>query len=297
MKEFRVSAGDTTYEEGVKSGVINGGTVWLDNIAQALRWHGHQAQMESWHQPEGYDYLMCMSEFVHHGDIMEFGRVNPGKLIVMLDHFISGHKTYLDIETMKEITGYFFTTWEGELLDGFNAHFLPHAYNDLADDKITIDRRGSVVFVGNSYGLRKEDWFKSLSITKVRGVLPGALPAIYRGADVCVNLHGDFQKGIVVEGDERVADKPGMMVNERFWTVLGSGGLLVTDWVPQMARWFSEDELIVAHSEKEFKELVEYYVVHHDEGVKKLEPVRDKIREMHTYRNRAEDMLKHMELW
>lgn len=274
-------------------GGVNGGTAWLHNIADGLKAIGYEAQVSGITQPIDCNYVIIQSESMwstHHLDTF-VGR--GGRVIALLGHFNYPHKDYMPFIHVKANSRYFLSPWEGALLDnvGKPVHLFPHAYNDVIDDKESVDRRGSIVFAGNTYNLRNEDWFEGLDVTRIYGVLPKDMPAIYRGADVCLNLHGDFQKNIVSEEKNRLSNKPGMMINERFWSVLGAGGLLITDWIPQMERWFEKDELITADNAKDFRDLVNYYKDHKEEGLKKLEKARNKVRELHTYKQRAESLI------
>lgn len=291
---FQLVAPDQDYSSAMVSGCVNGGTVWMDNMAQALRWHGHKAELASINSHLTADYVIIQSEAMKYRAIGEYVENDNGKVICFLGHFNPAHRKYAHIDKIKSLSKYIFTPWEGPLLLGAEYPLIPHAYNDLADDCVSVDRRGSVVFAGNSYPLRHEGWIENLGVTRIYKTLPQYMPAIYRGADVCVNIHGDFQKNIVSCEMSRVSDKPGMMVNERFWSILGSGGLMVTDWVPQMARWFSEDELIVGHDRREFQELVKYYSTRKQEGLDKLQTARDKVRKMHTYKERTLEILKYL---
>jgi len=82
------------------------------------------------------------------------------------------------------------------------------------------------------------------------------------------------------------------MINERFWNVLGAGGLLVTDWTPQMGKFFNKEDLIIGEDIDDFKAKVKYYSEHKQEGLDKLKKVRDIIRKEHTYKERVKVILE-----
>lgn len=290
--KFQLPAPDHEYESAMISGGVNGGTVWLDNIAQALRWHGHEAEMVNVNKELDADFVIVQSEVIKWHPCREFSQ-KGGKIICLLSHFTGGHYHYAPVPKIMEWSKYIVSTWEGEVLDCVNqkALLFPHAYGDLMDTG-KINRRGSVVFAGNTYPLRKENWLEGIDVTRIYGTLPQDMPSIYRGADVCLNFHGDFQKNIISNESSRVSDKAGMMINERFWNILGSGGLLITDWVPQMERWFRKEELIVAENPKEMRELTEYYKIHVKEGLDKLSVARKRVQKEHTYKERVKDLLK-----
>lgn len=292
--KFQLVAPDQDYSTAMQThGGVNGGTVWLDNIARALRWHGNDAELVSINTHLEADFVIVQSEAMKYKTLKEYAH-RGGRIICLLSHFNPAHRKYLPLPEIRNLSRIIFTPWEGDLLGGVEYPFLPHAYGDQMDDHVSVENRGSIVFAGNSYPLRHEGWFDRVGVTRIYRTLPWDMPAIYRGADVCLNLHGDFQKNIVSCETSRVSDKKGMMVNERFWNVLGAGGLLVTDWVPQMERWFSKDELIIAHDRREFEELVKYYKTRKEEGLSRLEKARNKVRSMHTYRHRVLDILKYL---
>lgn len=292
--KFQLVAPDCHYETGLLHGGVNGGTVWLDNIAKALRYWGHDAELLQIDKDIKADYLLIQGEFVDNEKVVNFKR-DGGKVITLLSHFNCPH--YPSLERIKELSDFIATPWEGEVCYSVEAYFMPHAYNDLdEDDQTSQDFQGEIIFVGNTYELRHEGWIDKIGVTRLKGIHPALLPPVYRGANVCLNIHGDFQKNIVSDKPSRVADKPGVMINERFWSVLGSGGLLITDWVPQMDKWFSEADLLAYKTEEEFREKVAYYNKHKEEGLEKLKKARELVRKKHTYRHRVKGLLKYMDL-
>ena len=266
----------------------------MNNIACALRACGHEAELINLTDDyQGCDWLIIQSEWADMDDnakmpnYRDFKR-GGGKSIVLLGHFIK--HVYPDPKNVQ--ADVLVTVWSGECVSDFpEAKFFPHGYSE-ENDLEGVTNLGDVVWAGNSYPLRKEDWFSGLEITRISGILPRNLPAIYRGANVAVSLHGDFQKNIVSNEPSRIADKPGTMINERFWQLLGCGALMVTDWTPQMERFFSKDDLIVGETKEEFQELVKYYSVHREEGLNKLAKARELVRENHSYRHRCERLLE-----
>ena len=292
--KFKLPVCDHDYSEGKRTCIINGGTVWLDNIARALRWHGHEAELIALTGEWGdSDYVIVQSEWLGMPNAWNC-KAKGTRIITLLGHFIS--HVYPKMETVRNLSNYLVTMWEGELLEGFDTFFMPHAYSDLMDDQVSSIRKGDIVWAGNQYQLRDEGWLNGLDITPIKGTEPQELFAIYRGANVCPNIHGDFQKNIVSYQPSKIADKPGMMINERFWNVLGCGGTLVTDYIPQMDRFFEEGELLIGKTKEEFQALVEEYSHDRSKGCERLEKAREKVRKHHTYRHRVRDLLKHLNL-
>lgn len=285
--KFVLPATDYDYQEGLKSGVVNGGTVWLDNIAHALRDAGHEAELVPLTANYNGDWVIIQSEWWGMPNVMDF-KARGGKICALLGHFIK--HVYPDPYAIKRGADLLVTMWTGECTEPFGARFMAHGYSDLMDNGRTTDK-GEIVWVGNTYQLRDEGWLAGVNVTRITGTHPSELFGIYRGAKVCPNIHGDFQKNIVSNVGSKIADKPGTMINERFWNVLGCGGLLITDWTDQMGDYFSKDELIVAENKEHFHQLIDYYKEHKQEGLDKLAGAREKVRQHHTYRNRVADLL------
>lgn len=274
---------DYDYKEGLESGTINGGTIWLDNIAHALRDAGHEAELISLNDSWEADAIIIQSEWTGVPSYLEF----KGKKVILLGHFIGG--VYPDPRATN--ADHLITMWKGELLDGFkNVHYIPHAYSDLTD-KGNVINRGDIIWAGNPYKLRKLDWLDGLPLSSVSGILPHDLLAMYRGANVCPNIHGGFQLGEVSDDPSRIADKPGYMINERFWNVIGCGGVLVTDYNPQILDYFKEDEIIMCKTKEEFHDKVHYYNKHKEEGIRFYGRARERIRKEHTYKERVREIL------
>ena len=250
---------------------IEGGTVWLSNLRDALIQKGHDAVLVRLDQACDGDVMIIQSEWTKKIAYTTFS----GRKIVLLGHFIGGN--YPDPKQIE--ADQFVTTWKGALIDGFKADFVPHGYNDSFRPK----QGSGVIWAGNTYALRDEHWLKGIEPTEVTGVLPKDLP--YQGA-VCPNIYGDFQLGKVSTDDSRIADKPGFMINERFWQVIGSGGILIDMYNPQVFDFFEEDEIIFAKTKEEFQKKILYYKDHVQEGIDFYERARNKVRLYHTYKKR-----------
>ena len=281
---FLLPCSDHNYRDVNGNFFCNGGTVWLDNIARALRNEGHEAEVipltGDWNSA---DAVILQSEWTGMPNWHEF----KGKKICMLGHFCS-HVYPNPVEAGADL---YFTTWSGEVIENFpkEVHFVPHGYSDLMDDG-KVSNLYDIPFAGNTYPLRGESWIEGVDM--VKQVEPQDMFAIYRGGKVCPNIHGPFQKNIVSTLPSRISDIPGTMINERFWNVLGAGGLLVTDWTPQMGKFFNKEDLIIGEDIDDFKAKVKYYSEHKQEGLDKLKKVRDIIRKEHTYKERVKVILE-----
>lgn len=278
---FKIFAFDPELKENVK----NGGTVWLQNISEAIKELGHESEICDLTNPVEADYVIIQSEWAH----LDCFTKSVGKKIVMLGHFKGG--AYSDPSKIE--ADYFVSQWKGELIDNFphKVIYMPHAFPSNRES-VNSNKNLGITFVGNTYALRKEDWLEGINVEKITGIHPNELNGVYKNSRVNLNIHGDFQKGIVSDEPSSLSNYPGYMINERFWHIIGAGGLIVSDFIPQMLDFFSEDELIVAKTKEEFKEKVDYYSKHRKEGIDKLRRARYKILNNHTYKHRIKQLIE-----
>lgn len=255
---------------------VEGGTAWLANLRDGFIQNGHEAKLVRLDSACDGDVMVIQSEWVEKYCYTSF----QGKKIVLLGHFLG----YPYPDPKKIQADKLVTTWKGEITDGFDTEYTPHGYNDSFEPKEGY----GVIWAGNTYALRDEHWLSGVDLTSVSGVLPKDLP--YKGA-VCPNIYGTFQLGKVSTDATRISDKPGTMINERFWQVIGSGGILIDMYNPQVFDFFSPDEIISAKTKEEFQEKIAYYKDHIEEGVAFYTRAREKIRKHHTYKQRTAQML------
>lgn len=280
---FVLPAHDHDFALGLDSGAVNGGTVYLFHLAQALKALGHQICMVALGDTHTKgDVMICQSEWANHQTWKAFNGIK----VCILGHFID--TVHEDPKTIQAHV--FISTWKGAIVEGYSTTYLPHAYAKTVDNgKIT--RRGSMVWLGNNYALRDQGWLQGLSLTLLKAIHPRELAGIYRGADVCPNIHGDFQKGLVSTDPSTLANSSGFALNERFFNIIGAGGVMVTDKHPLNKEIFEEDELLSAGSKEEFQELLQYYMHHPIEGKKFYARARKKILTHNTYIHRAKQLL------
>lgn len=256
-----------------KEKIIDGGSIWLNNIRTALELVGHKVKFVGLDKPTEAAVLIIQSEWVGTEVYMTF----KGRKIVLLGHFIKA--AYPD---PKAIEAELFTTWKGELVEDFKTTFFPHACPNVESEKID---KGKVVWCGNTYALRDEGWLNGIDVSRLSNISTSELTGAYRGS-VCPNIHGDFQLGAVSTEPSRIADKAGYMINERFWHVIGAGGILIQQYNPQVLEFFKEDEIIMCKTKEEFQAKINYYRDHIEEGLKFYKRARDKVLKEHTYLNR-----------
>jgi len=284
--KFKIPVEDHELQRSLKTGIMNGATVWLNHLCHTLEAMGHEAKLVPLYSDyNGCDYVIVQSEWT---DLFPFNTCNEKK-IVILGHFMGGNYPSPD----KISADLFISTWKGPVVDQYKhkVHFFTHAYCDVCDDD-RIEYRGDIVWAGTKYSLRDEGWFLDLPVTRISGEKPHKLNAIYRGALVCPNIHGDFQKGIISSDSSRIATVPGYAVNERLFQIIGAGGFQVADNAPQIKEFFDDDELVTAKTPEEFREKIMHFTKFPEERIPYIERGRKKILEQHTYRHRVKQLLE-----
>jgi len=290
--KFCIVAYDTSFALGKSSGAINGGTAWLWHIQHTLQAMGHEAFMvdNGSYIPDA-DVVIIQSEWYGtQGQPERFKamRKNGTKLVVILGHFIGG--VYYNPYWIE--ADVFVSTWKGPVIDN-NKHkvkFWPHAYCDVCD-KEGSERKGDVIWVGNNYPLRNEGWFDRINVTKVQGIMPDELGKLYRGSQICINLHGSFQKGEVSTLPSTLATEPGFACNERLFQVCGAGGFQIADDNPQIREFYTEEEVVCAKDAEDFKGKIDFYLDNPEARQKFVEKAKERTMCDHTYRKRCENLI------
>lgn len=295
--KFILPCFDSTFTLGRQSGQINGGTAWLTHLKHTLEDMGHQAELVENGTPiPEADVCIIQSEWYAipgQKERLQELRQQGMKLVVILGHFIGG--VYFNPKDIE--ADLFISTWKGPVVDNFKerVHYFPHAYCTVCDKPGEL-YRGDIIWVGNNYPLRSEDWFEGLDINKVSGILPNEIGQIYRAAKVCPNIHGAFQKNEVSTHPSTLADQPGNALNERIFQVSGSGGFQIADDNPQIRDFFDETELVCAKDAADFKEKIHYFMDKPEERQAYIERIQKKILEKHTYHHRINDLLEWLNL-
>lgn len=262
--------------------IFDGGSIYLNNLKMAFLEIGQDCELVPLDWKGKADLMIIQSEWVGRDSFRQF----LGKKIVIAGHFIDS--VYPDPKEIK--ADHFITTWIGECTECYpDAVFIPHGYNNLHPKK---ERKNfnKVVWCGNKYPLRDEGWLEGMDIDDVK-IHPREIDSIYEG-NVVGNVHGKFQLGEISNEPSRIADKLGWMINERFWTVIGAGGILIQQYHPQILTFFEEDEIIMAKTKEEFQERCKYYLEHREEGIEFYKRARKKILDNHTYVHRANKILE-----
>ena len=263
--------------------LIDGASVWLNNIAHALRQEGHEVILCNLTDNYSGDYVIIQSEWISLPNVQTY-KNEGGKVICLLGHFID--HVYPAIDKVKEMSDLMVTAWKGELLEGFDTHYIPHAFgkNLLTDES---DDRGDIVWAGNTYALRDEGPMSGVDMYRIEGTQPRDVSKIYRGAKICPNLHGSFQYGKVSQEPSKIADKPGMMINERTFHISGCGGFQLCQEHPLLSEFFPE----IATFKDDFKQKVTYYLRNPQEREALAKKNQEHVLNNHTYGNRVKKLL------
>lgn len=78
---------------------------------------------------------------------------------------------------------------------------------------------------------------------------------------------------------------------ERPYRVMGGGGFCVSDYVEEGRRLFSEDELVMARTPKEFEETIRHFVRYPEDRLPYIEKGRKAVLSHHTYFDRVAKLL------
>lgn len=106
---------------------------------------------------------------------------------------------------------------------------------------------------------------------------------IYRSACISINVHEDYQREF--GGD----------CNERTFKIPFCGGFEVVDSVRCIKKYFPIDgEMVIAQNDREWVDLVNYYLKRPDEKVEIINAGRRRVLAEHTYHHRVQNMINIM---
>lgn len=102
---------------------------------------------------------------------------------------------------------------------------------------------------------------------------------IYNSSVISINVHEEYQRKY---GD----------LNERTFKIPLAGGFEIVDSVSTISKYFKEDlEIIIAHSESEWYEKIDFFLRHPDKRLSIIKAGRKIVLKEHTYHNRLDTML------
>jgi spore maturation protein CgeB len=79
----------------------------------------------------------------------------------------------------------------------------------------------------------------------------------------------------------------------RIWDILGAGGFLITNYQPEIEMYFKNGEDLVFFTEKDdLREKVSYYLTHEEERKRIAMNGQRKVRKLHGYQQRFDEMKK-----
>jgi hypothetical protein len=282
---------DHDFALGRVSGTINGGTVTLSHLNAAMKRLGIDCELveNDEHLPDADVYVIQSEWYGGHIDFFKKKREEGKKVVVWLGHWIGG--VYYDPARIE--ADVFFTTWKGEVVNDFikktgkQVHYIPHAYGeDTGATKIAAD----VVFAGNTYPLRPEDVLYGVDVHRLYGIMPNELPAYYRGAKICLNIHAPFQTGEIATHASRVADISGISMNERVFQISGAGGFQLCQYHPMVKEIFGDNVPMFLDNE-DLKNKLKYWMKHPQERNALSKKAQDIVLQNHTYTQRTKQII------
>ncbi len=278
-------------------GFINGATVTFWHLNHTLEGMGHKTVLHELGipTPEADVYIIQSEWYEKHKDELKERQLQGRKVVVWLGHFKGG--VYYDPTKIE--ADIFYSTWKGPVIDewenktGKKVLFLPHAYCTFCDsgEKVASPR---ILWIGNTYALRNESFLKGLDVVGMKNIHPSRISDLYRGAMVCPNIHGDFQKGGVSKEPSSISDTPGFALNERVFQILGSGGFMVCDYHPHLYDFFDDGDIITGITKEEFQQHVKYFVSNHKKRLPYIKKATEIIRERETYEHRMRNLLEQL---
>ncbi|MDE5831594.1 MAG: glycosyltransferase, partial [Desulfovibrio sp.] len=105
------------------------------------------------------------------------------------------------------------------------------------------------------------------------------LPGFYGNSAINFNCTSKQMKGAV---NQRVFDAP------------AAGAFVLSDWRPQIANLFEEDEIACYSDPDEIQDKVAYYLAHPDERKKIVKKARARVLAQHQWKHRVQTMLEEM---
>jgi hypothetical protein len=98
---------------------------------------------------------------------------------------------------------------------------------------------------------------------------------------VAPNIHMDLSREV-----------PGMPVNMRTFQCIAGGGFVISDNVPSLRNYFSEQEVPIGRTPKDYQEKVHYFTSHREERNQYRLRAYRRLRHEHTYKHRVLTLLK-----
>ncbi|MBW2194598.1 MAG: glycosyltransferase [Deltaproteobacteria bacterium] len=109
----------------------------------------------------------------------------------------------------------------------------------------------------------------------------GDEPNILSSTSIIPNVHMDLCR-----------DVPGMAPNMRTFQSIAGGGFVVSDNVPALRHYFQEDEVPVGLTPEDYKEKIDYFIMHPDERHEYWLRAYKRMINEHTYIHRVKSLLE-----
>lgn len=262
-----------------------GGSIWIRHIGDTLKQLGHDVRychFES--DTSAGDYTIIQSEWIE-----KEAYKTSRRAIILLGHFTA--VVYPDSTKLRS-QDIVLTQWKGEVVEdwerrsGKKAVYFPHGYFPR---QITNQESFDSVFIGTDSPFRDMSMFDGIPITRIQCPTE-EVDGYYKSAKICVNRHLDVQLGKLTNMPESILDAPGIALNERTWWICGAGGFQITD-NPIIRDFFGEDEVALATSAEDYREVFNYYLAHPEKREAMSKKAQDRTLKEYTYRNNIEKIL------
>lgn len=184
------------------------------------------------------------------------------------------------------------TQWTGDVVldwekrNGLKTFYFPHAYFPRT---VTKQESYDGIFIGTDSPFRNLSWLDGLPITRIQ-CKSEEVDGYYKSAKICVNIHLGIQKKQLNDAPESILAVPGGSLNERTFWICGAGGFQITD-NPLVREFYDEDEVALAVTAEDFKEIFNYYLDHPEEREKMAKKAHERTLREHLYEHRITKIL------
>lgn len=111
-------------------------------------------------------------------------------------------------------------------------------------------------------------------------VIYGDEPSLLSSSSIALNLHMDLSREV-----------PGMPVNMRTFQSIAGGAFEVSDHVPSIRSYFTDEEIPTACSPEEYEEIIDHFMRHPEQRYTYWKCAYDRTLAHHTYEHRVKELL------
>ena len=103
---------------------------------------------------------------------------------------------------------------------------------------------------------------------------------LYASAKICINFHVRGRDGVDYA-----------LVNERAFKIPASGGFEISDYIPSLRRYFTEDEVVMAENEKDWFDKIDFFLKNDQERLRIQKKGTERALKDHLYHNRVDKIV------